>query len=71
MEFTDARRDGSVRTFEAQLASDLRCWPWQCRLEKVALGYRLPMFVLPCPDYAISRFGAELEAGGQGVWFRR
>lgn len=64
-----AERKSDIKTgltSEEQLMSRVRCWSEQCRLRKVALGYRLPVFVLPCPDYAISRFGAELEAGSRG-----
>lgn len=46
--------------------------------EEVALRYRLPIFVLPCPDYAIRRAGAagsavdssdgDGDGNGDGRW---
>lgn len=32
-------------------------------MREVALRYRLPIFVLPCPDYAIRRAGAGSAVG--------
>lgn len=34
----------------------------QMQIEEGALGDRLPMFVLPCPDYAIRREGASTSS---------
>lgn len=61
----DGAGQRSFRTFEGR----------QQRLStvtrQVALRYRLPMFVLPCPDYAIRRAGQERTRRGElgsGGW---
>ena len=42
----------------------VRCWQRQRQSRwEVALGYRLPIFVLPCPDYAIRRIDGGAHSG--------
>jgi hypothetical protein len=68
----------SVKQKQLVPEQHVRCWQRQRQRqrqsrEEVALGYRLPIFVLPCPDYAIRRIDGGAHSGNSRqrvAWLR-